>query len=177
MLSAKQGCIKYHFLSLWYDTTWERTSISWTIGECSNHYPTVNIELNKIYRSVFMFSKMLSIFDAFNFHLSNFFYVYLFIYFSVAVTMIGQSNDLSPNCHKFAILSLCYHAFPLCDTTSSVPKPRLLCKDECRILREDICRMEYKLAKVHPLIGKNSVLFFIRNSCIKWEKLGEVTIA
>lgn len=74
--------------------------------------------------------------------------------YTVAVTMIGQSNDLSPNCHKFAILSLCYHAFPLCDTTSSVPKPRLLCKDECRILREDICKMEYKLAKVHPLIGE-----------------------
>ena len=23
ILSVKQGCIKYHFLSLWYDSTWD----------------------------------------------------------------------------------------------------------------------------------------------------------
>ena len=35
MLSAKQGGIKYHFLSLWYDSTWDWTPIAWTIGEQS----------------------------------------------------------------------------------------------------------------------------------------------
>eukprot|EP00106_Octopus_bimaculoides_P002550 XP_014769992.1 PREDICTED: inactive tyrosine-protein kinase transmembrane receptor ROR1-like isoform X1 [Octopus bimaculoides] len=74
--------------------------------------------------------------------------------YTVAVTMIGQSTDLSPRCQQFAILSLCYHAFPLCDETSAIPKPRLLCKDECKILREDICKNEYKMAKGHPLIGE-----------------------
>ena len=35
MLSAKQGRIKYHFLSLWYDSTWDWTLVSWAIGEHS----------------------------------------------------------------------------------------------------------------------------------------------
>ena len=33
MLSVKQGGIKYHFLSLWYDSTWDWTSVSIVIGE------------------------------------------------------------------------------------------------------------------------------------------------
>ena len=46
MLSVKQGSIKYHFLSLWYDSTWDRTQVSWAIGEYSNHYANVEgIEL------------------------------------------------------------------------------------------------------------------------------------
>ena len=28
MLSVKQGGIKYHFLSLWYDSTWDWTLVS-----------------------------------------------------------------------------------------------------------------------------------------------------
>ena len=35
MLSVKQGDIKYHFLSLWYDSTWDWTSVSRAIGEHS----------------------------------------------------------------------------------------------------------------------------------------------
>ena len=35
MLSVKQGSIKYHLLSLWYDLTWDWTPVSWTIGEHS----------------------------------------------------------------------------------------------------------------------------------------------
>ena len=37
MLSAKQGGIKYHFLSLWYDSTWDWTPIIQTISEHSTH--------------------------------------------------------------------------------------------------------------------------------------------
>ena len=33
MLSDKKGGIKYHFLSLWYDSTWDWTPVSQTIGE------------------------------------------------------------------------------------------------------------------------------------------------
>ena len=36
MLSVKQGGIKYHFLSLWYDSTCDWTQVSRTIGEHSN---------------------------------------------------------------------------------------------------------------------------------------------
>ena len=37
MLSAKQGGIEYHFLSLWYDSTWDWTAVSQIIGEHSTH--------------------------------------------------------------------------------------------------------------------------------------------
>ena len=33
MLSVKQGGIKYHFLSLWYDSTWDWTQVCRTISE------------------------------------------------------------------------------------------------------------------------------------------------
>ena len=32
-----QGGIKYHFFSLWYDSTWDWTSVSQTVGEHSTH--------------------------------------------------------------------------------------------------------------------------------------------
>ena len=35
MLSVKQGCIKYRFLSLSYDSTWDWTKVSRAIGEHS----------------------------------------------------------------------------------------------------------------------------------------------
>ena len=40
MLSVKQGGIKYHFLSLWYDSTWDWTEVSRAIGEHSTHIYT-----------------------------------------------------------------------------------------------------------------------------------------
>ena len=37
MLRVNQGDIKYHFLSLWYDSTWDWIPVSRTIGEHSTH--------------------------------------------------------------------------------------------------------------------------------------------
>ena len=37
MLSTKRGGIKYHFKILWYDSTWDWTQLSRTIGEHSTH--------------------------------------------------------------------------------------------------------------------------------------------
>ena len=37
MLSVKQQGIKYHFLSLWYDSTWNWTLVSQAIGKNSTH--------------------------------------------------------------------------------------------------------------------------------------------
>ena len=42
MLSVKQGSIKYNFLSLWYDSTWDWTLVSRTTGEHSTHYADKN---------------------------------------------------------------------------------------------------------------------------------------
>ena len=41
MLSLKQGGIKYHFWSLWYDSVWDWNQVSQAIGERSNHYAIV----------------------------------------------------------------------------------------------------------------------------------------
>ena len=41
MLSVKQGSIKYHFLRLGYDSTWDWTLVSRAIGEHSNHLANV----------------------------------------------------------------------------------------------------------------------------------------
>ena len=37
MLIVKQGGIKYLFLSLWYDTTWDWALVSQAIDEYSTH--------------------------------------------------------------------------------------------------------------------------------------------
>ena len=37
ILRVKRGGIKYHFLSLWYNSTWYWTPVSQTIGEHSTH--------------------------------------------------------------------------------------------------------------------------------------------
>ena len=41
MLSVKQGGIKYYFLSLWYNSSWDWTQVSRAIGEHSNHHANV----------------------------------------------------------------------------------------------------------------------------------------
>ena len=43
MLSVKQVGIKYHFLSLWYDATWDWAQVSQVIGE---HSSIIAIKVN-----------------------------------------------------------------------------------------------------------------------------------
>lgn len=73
--------------------------------------------------------------------------------FIAAFAVIGSSTHLSLRCQEFGIPSLCYHAFPLCDDSGSKPRPRQICKDECEILENDICKTEYILARRHEMIG------------------------
>ena len=40
MLSVKQGGMKYHFLSLYYDSTGDWSPVSWTIREHFTHKPS-----------------------------------------------------------------------------------------------------------------------------------------
>ena len=45
MLSVKQGGIKYHFESLWFDSTRDWTQVFRTIGEHSNHYANAQFDM------------------------------------------------------------------------------------------------------------------------------------
>ena len=51
MRSVKQGVIKYHFLNLLYDSTWDWTPVSRTIGEHSYHYANIYIYILKASRT------------------------------------------------------------------------------------------------------------------------------
>ena len=54
MLSVKQRGIKYHFLNLWYDSTWDWTPVVRTIGEHSKTIMIIsynNVAFLKIFNS------------------------------------------------------------------------------------------------------------------------------
>ena len=59
MLNVKQRGIKYHFLSLWYDSFGDWTSVSPTIGERSNHYIYIYIY---IYIIIITYYRLLSMY-------------------------------------------------------------------------------------------------------------------
>ena len=46
MLSVKLGSIKHHILSFWYDSTWDWTPVSWTIGK---HWMVNKLKLELFY--------------------------------------------------------------------------------------------------------------------------------
>ena len=59
LLSVKQGGVKYHFKSLWYDATWDWTQVSRTIGKHSTHYANESAVNNKTY----LFAEIIYNFD------------------------------------------------------------------------------------------------------------------
>ncbi|XP_070382527.1 tyrosine-protein kinase transmembrane receptor Ror-like isoform X2 [Dermacentor albipictus] len=82
---------------------------------------------------------------------------------AAAFTVIATSQDVSATCHKYAIPSLCFFVFPPCEPAPGglpdrPPEPRSVCRDECELLEQSLCRMEYSIAKRHPLIGQQNIL-------------------
>lgn len=64
---------------------------------------------------------------------------------------------MSKSCEIYAQPSLCYSAFPICNKDETKP-PHRICREDCEILENELCQLEYALAKSHPLIGKQLAL-------------------
>ncbi|KAK3777664.1 hypothetical protein RRG08_021775 [Elysia crispata] len=73
--------------------------------------------------------------------------------FTAAFAM-ADSAQLTGDCQVYGIPILCYNAFPLCDMTSKIPRPRQICKDECEIMEKSTCGAEYLMAQTFGSIGK-----------------------
>ncbi|KAM7438146.1 Inactive tyrosine-protein kinase transmembrane receptor ror1 [Porites harrisoni] len=66
---------------------------------------------------------------------------------SRAYANIRKFEKISVRCRPFVKPLLCHYQFPSCDSSSSVPKPRQICYEECEILRTSICPEEYLISK------------------------------
>ena len=66
--------------------------------------------------------------------------------------MMANFGDVSQQCRNFAVPTLCYYAFPVCDATTGLP--RKLCRDECELLEREVCKLEFQLAREHHLLGE-----------------------
>ena len=55
MLTVKQQGIKYHFQSLWYDSTRDLTLVSRTTGEHCNHYANKPVMYIHIYIYIYIY--------------------------------------------------------------------------------------------------------------------------
>uniref|UniRef100_A0A0K2TIM1 Tyrosine-protein kinase receptor n=2 Tax=Lepeophtheirus salmonis TaxID=72036 RepID=A0A0K2TIM1_LEPSM len=73
-----------------------------------------------------------------------------------AFLAISTSPDLSDSCSKWAIPAICLATFPLCDRHTE--KPRKMCREECELLENSLCRKELAIARQHALLGRQMVL-------------------
>lgn len=65
---------------------------------------------------------------------------------------VGLQYDLlkkfvSPGCKDYVLPTLCNYVFPPCDLPYTAPKPRWFCRDDCMILQNNFCRVEFERAR------------------------------
>ena len=54
---------------------------------------------------------------------------------------------VSDGCKDYVLPTLCNYAFPPCDSSRSKPKPRKFCRDDCLVLKNDICKQDFERAQ------------------------------
>ena len=60
---------------------------------------------------------------------------------------------VSSGCRNYVLPTLCNYAFPPCDQAYSAAKPKKFCRDDCLILKNDICEWEFKQISRHPYLS------------------------
>lgn len=73
-----------------------------------------------------------------------------------AFSVISSSQYLGAACSNFAIPAICVSSFPPCDKVTETP--RKICREECEVLEDDVCRQETLLARRYGMLGSQMVL-------------------
>jgi hypothetical protein len=73
-----------------------------------------------------------------------------------AFSVISSSQYLGAACSNYAIPAICVSSFPPCNKATE--KPRKICREECEILEDDLCRQETVLARHYGMLGSQNVL-------------------
>ena len=60
---------------------------------------------------------------------------------------------VSDGCKDYVLPTLCNYAFPPCDSSRSKPSPRKFCRDDCLVLKNDICQQDFERARKLPVVS------------------------
>ena len=82
--------------------------------------------------------------------------VYIEQKLSAAFSVISASPDLSNECSPYAIPAICLSTFPMCDRFTE--QPRQLCREECELLENRVCRKELAIARQFASLDRQLVL-------------------
>ena len=75
---------------------------------------------------------------------------------NAALSVITKSPELTQSCSHYVMPSICLSTLPLCDRRTE--KPRKICREECEMLEDQLCRKELALARQYPMLGAQFVL-------------------
>lgn len=63
-------------------------------------------------------------------------------------------RHVSEGCKDYLLPILCNYALPPCDLDHSDPKPTKFCQDDCLILKNDLCKVEYERASMYEFVSQ-----------------------
>jgi len=67
-------------------------------------------------------------------------------------------SEQSTDCRSYARRALCYYVFPPCKLDiNKLPlddaKPNKLCREDCELVKHDVCRKEFFQQRNNPIIS------------------------
>ena len=75
---------------------------------------------------------------------------------NAALSVITKSPELTQSCSHYVMPAICLSTLPLCDRRTE--KPRKICREECEMLEDQLCRKELAIAREYPMLGAQMVL-------------------